>query len=73
MQLRKDAKSPLLLELSTTAGIVKSGQTLICSFTPDNTKGKAGTYQWDLEVYTSSSDVITIGRGTVVINPEITR
>lgn len=74
MQIRKDAQSKLIKELATGgSGIVKSGQTLICSFVPEDFKGKAGTYMWELEVFTVSTDVITIGRGTVVINPEITR
>lgn len=53
-------------------GITKSGQNIIVSFVPNDTKGKCGNYLWDLEVFTTGLDVITIGRGTVKILTEIT-
>ena len=72
MMVRKDHNTKPIITKVSGSGITKSGQNLSVAIVADDTKGRSGIWHWDLEVYTSTADIITVGRGTVNIISEIT-
>lgn len=73
LQVRKNGSTAPIITIDTDGGkIVKNLQRLICSFSASDSLDKAGTYAWDLVVYTTTSDGIKIGKGNLNIIGRIT-
>lgn len=74
LQIRKNTNTAPIVTIDTDGGaIVKNLQRLICSFSAADSIGHGGKYEWDLIVYTDTTDGIKIGKGATNIIPRITR
>ncbi len=64
-----NSQRKIILSKTVGKGLTISGQQISIPLLPADTKGHSGSHKWELEL--SSPEIITIGKGSFIITPEI--
>jgi len=72
LAVKSTSGTSLILKDSTDGGAAIQGQVVSVQLGSNDTKRKAGTHRWELELY-NNDEVITIGRGVFEIVAEMIR